>query len=303
MRASPGILQGRGVRTPVDVVPTGVAVDEFRGGDGRSFRRRAGIPEDAFVIGHVGRLAEEKNLGFLARAVARLLAAVPRAHFLVVGDGPAADGIRRALAVVGATQRLHMPGKLVQPALADAYAAMDCFAFASLSETQGMVLAEAMAAGLPVVALDAPGVREVVDDGHNGRLLPHCDEAAFASALGECVEADVDTRRRWAQAVAETAERYSLARCAERALALYGELDGPEGQAEEDQDLWHMSLRRIRAEWDLLKGMAQAAGSSLGDELRHRRDRPGYLSPGSVRRSRAIRRWRRRGPPGPSPRT
>ncbi|MCS4504133.1 D-inositol-3-phosphate glycosyltransferase [wastewater metagenome] len=267
-----GILAARGVHTPIDVVPTGVDLAAFRGGDGASFRRRLGIDADAFVIGHVGRLAHEKNLGFLARAVARVLADAPHAHCVIVGAGAAEDDIRSACERAGVAARLHMTGKLVQPELADAYAAMDLFAFASLTETQGVVLAEAMAAGLPVVAIDAPGSREVVRDGENGRLLRDPDETAFAAAIEDAMarrEAGWDD---WQAAVAETARAYSLQACADRALALYRDLDGTEGQADEDHDLWHMSLRRIRAEWDLLKGVAQAAGTSLGDEFRNRRD-------------------------------
>lgn len=270
-----GILAGRGVRSLIDIVPTGVDLEAFRGGDGATFRRRHGIAAGAFLVGHVGRLAAEKNLAFLARAVTRLLAREPRAHCLLVGSGPEADELRAIFAGAGVGARVHMPGKLVQPELADAYAAMDVFAFASYTETQGMVLAEAMAAGLPVVAVDAPGAREVVVDDRNGRLLQEADEEAFANALGEALaRRDAEWRSEWAAGVAATAQAYSLDACADHALAIYHDLDGPRAPETEDQDLWHMSVRRIRAEWELIKGMAQAAGSSLGDELRERRDHP-----------------------------
>lgn len=260
------ILRERGVRTPVEVVPTGVVLERFRDGDGAAIRRRYGIPEDAFVIGHVGRLAEEKNLGFLARSVARVLAAEPDSHFLVVGAGPAEQEIRRACEDRGVGARLHLTGKLVQPALSDAYHAMDLFAFASRSETQGMVLAEAMAAGLPVVAIDAPGAREVVRDGYNGRLLTAPDEAAFAGAVREAMTRHAAGWDDWLAAVDDTARAYSLEACADRALEIYHQLDATEGQSDEDHDLWHTSLRRIRAEWNILKGVAHAAGAAFGEE-------------------------------------
>ena len=261
-----GVLRQRGVRTPIDVVPTGVELAQFTRGDGAAFRRRHRIPQDAFVIGHVGRLAPEKNLRFLARSVARVLVSHPRAHFLVVGAGPSESDIRQACVEAGVVGRLHLAGKQMMPALADAYHAMDLFAFASESETQGMVLAEAMAAGLPVVAIDAPGAREVVADGHNGRLLSAPGEELFARALEEALTMDPQGRRAWKLGVAETAERYSQQRCVDQALSLYSRLESGGEADREEHDAWHASLRRIRAEWELLKGMARAAGVAARDE-------------------------------------
>ncbi|MGD8429665.1 MAG: glycosyltransferase [Ectothiorhodospiraceae bacterium] len=259
------VLRRRGVRTPVDVVPTGVVLDQFTRGDGAEFRRRIGIPGDAFVIGHVGRLAPEKNLAFMARSVARTLRERPDAHLLVVGSGPSEQEIRGVFAAEGVAERLHMPGKLVMPELADAYHAMDLFAFASLSETQGMVLAEAMAAGLPVVALDAPGAREVVVDGHNGVLLRNADETTFAEALTRVMDLGDAESRRWREAVAETAGAYSLERCVDKALRIYRSMT-PGEPMPEDEDTWHASLRRIKTEWELLRGVARAAGAAARTE-------------------------------------
>jgi glycosyltransferase involved in cell wall biosynthesis len=165
------LLQERGVVTPIKVVPTGVQLENFAQGDGRVVREQLRIPKDAFVVGHLGRLAPEKNLEFLAQAVADFVGSHPDAHFLVIGAGPSEDSMRAIFARAGIAARLHIAGILQQQQLADALHAMDVFAFASQSETQGMVLTEAMAAGLPVVVLDAPGAREVVKDQQNGRLL------------------------------------------------------------------------------------------------------------------------------------
>lgn len=259
-----GTLRRRGVTTPIEVVPTGVVREQFAQGDGAAFRARLGIPAEARVVGHVGRLAAEKNLGFLARAMAAVAVRRRDVHCLVVGAGPAEAEIRAAFRRAGVGERLHLAGKRVQPELADAYHAMDCFAFASLTETQGMVLAEAMAAGLPVVALDAPGAREVVRDGANGRLLPVQDETAFAAALEDVLGLTGAERERCLAAVAETAAVYDLEACADHALAVYQRLDASGPEPGPDRDAWHASLRLVRAEWELLKGMAQAAGAAFG---------------------------------------
>ena len=116
-------------------------------------------------------LAPEKNLEFVTRAVAQFLKKEPKAHFLIGGTGPSEEPIKEIMAKEGLTDRLHLAGMLKGKDLVDAYHAMDVFVFASQSETQGLVVTEAMAAGIPVVAVDAPGVREVVKDFVNGRLL------------------------------------------------------------------------------------------------------------------------------------
>src|SRR5262249_7317091 len=144
------ILRERGVSVPVSAIPTGIDPGRFAEGDGRAARARHGVPEGAFVVGHVGRLAPEKNLPFLARAVAGFLRTCERAHFLVVGSGPSEEEVGRTFADAGLADRLHLTGTLEGQELADAYHALDVFAFASQSETQGMVLAEAMTAGVPV---------------------------------------------------------------------------------------------------------------------------------------------------------
>src|SRR5690606_25150250 len=93
------------------------------------------------------------------------------------------------------SDRLRVAGQLDAQPLADAYHAMDLFAFASQSETQGMVLAEAMTAGVPVVAVDAVGAREVVDNGVNGRLLASEDAASFTAALTQVEQLTSDERQ------------------------------------------------------------------------------------------------------------
>ena len=216
------LLRRRGVAAPISVVPTGLNLSAFQAGDGARFRGRFGIPADGVLVGHIGRLAPEKNLAFLTRAVVRFLREKPTARFAVVGSGPSQAAIRAICAAANLQDRLVLTGKLTGQDLADAYRAMDVFGFASLSETQGMVLTEAMAAGVPVVALDGPGVREVVRDGENGRLLPIEDEAAFAAALMDVAGRDAAQRRALRRAAEKTAEAFAIDRCADLALDLYG---------------------------------------------------------------------------------
>lgn len=261
------ILRSRGVETPMTAIPTGIDPELFANGDGRAARQAHAIPDNAFVVGHVGRLAPEKNLGFLARAVAAFVRGEPRAHFLVVGSGPAEAEVKEAFDAASVADRLHMPGALQGQTLADVYQAMDVFAFASKSETQGMVLAEAMTAGMPVVAVDATGVRDVLTDGECGRLLMNEDEAEFTAALKELAD-HPERRRALAEGARRAAEPYSLSNCAERALHLYGSLIGHDPRnRNEDDSVWNSALRVIEAEGDIWGARLGAAVQAVNDVL------------------------------------
>jgi 1,2-diacylglycerol 3-alpha-glucosyltransferase len=220
-----------------------------------------GCRKRGLVVGHLGRLAPEKNLPFLARAVAHFLKQHGSGTFLVVGTGPSEEEIKRIFAEAGLAERLHFAGKLQGRELVEAYKAMDVFAFASHSETQGMVLAEAMAAGVPVVAVDAPGAREVVHSDSNGELIPADDEQAFADALERVVGNGHAARAREAL---KTAEEFSMRHCAERMLTLYEQLVRQELERHPpDAPIWEAALDRIKAEWDLVANVAQAALAAL----------------------------------------
>ena len=261
------ILKERGVSAPIGAIPTGIDPNQFADGDGAAARRKYGIPEGAFVVGYVGRLALEKNLPFLARAVASLVRSDPKAHFLLVGSGPAEADVKAIFEEAGAQDRLHPSGPLQGQELSDAYHALDVFAFTSLSETQGMVLAEAMTAGVPVVALDAPGSRDVVEEGKNGRLLTEENENAFVAALAD-LAGSPQRLRAMSEAARQTAQEYSLERCADRVLDLYAGLIGSNRrQRDEDDGVWGTVVRRLEAEWDLWHTRFDAAFKAINDTL------------------------------------
>lgn len=262
------VLKERGVVTPISAIPTGIDVKKFAQGDGDAARRTHGVPEDAFVVGHVGRLAPEKNLAFLSEAVVKFLRRESAARFLLVGGGPMEAEIRRIFAGHGLEDRLHMMGPLRGQVLIDAYHAMDVFAFASETETQGMVVAEAMAAGLPVVGVDAPGVREVVKDRENGRLLPVADAEAFADAIEDLANRSPDDRERLKAAAQRTAEGVSLERCADRLLKVYqGAKRRVDAATDVDASPWAQGKRLIEAEWSLWTTRAGAAVETLTEQL------------------------------------
>lgn len=263
------LLQGRGVNSPIHIVPTGVELERFQQGNGDDFRQRMGIPKDAFLVGHLGRLAPEKNLDFLAQSVARFIKQYQikqgvEVHFLVVGQGPSENNIREILTQAGLSQCLHIAGIQTRQQLANAYHAMDVFAFASNSETQGMVLTEAMAAGKAVVALDAPGAREVVQDGVNGRLLQESSTAAFADALEWVAQQPTNVQHSIKQAALATAKQFSMPNTAAKALHHYQQLCASQTiHSAKKLEAWEHLRSLISAEWEIIEGVAKAASASL----------------------------------------
>jgi len=255
------LLRQRGVKAPLAVLPTGVDTGQFRGGRGDAARVRWGIPPDAPLLGYVSRLAPEKNLAYLARAVALCLRRMEHAHFIAAGAGPAAETMEAIFAEAGVTARTRFTGSLTHQPLLDVYAAMDVFAFSSQSETQGMVLVEAMAAGAPVVALDGPGVREIVRDRLNGRLLPgHAPPETFSRALCGVLRLPAHARHAMAKAARRTAYRHTTSRCAKKALGLYettiAQYRARDGNASGD---WESLLKMIEQEWLLWADRLAAA--------------------------------------------
>ena len=261
-------LRRRGVVRPIEVVPTGIDYHRFAGGDGRAFRKAAGVSENDFVAGFVSRIAPEKNMVFLCHAVSLFLRKHRQAHFFLIGKGPSEADAKRIFRQEGVDDRLHLFGILKGRELVDAYHALDVFAFASHSETQGLVLTEAMAAGVPVVGVDASGVREVVNDYSNGRLLPSDDEDAFCDALHWVLTRSAAERKELTRKALHTARAYGKDVCAQKALERYAALVEGESRRAKDHvpGPWDDAMRRIKVEWDLLANIARATGAVLESE-------------------------------------
>jgi len=261
-------LRQHDVNTPVSVIPTGVDIDRFERGSGRRFRERCGISEQDFIIGHVGRLAPEKNLSFLAEAVSAFMQKYAHVHFVVVGSGPSRESIEQIFNAHKTNWRLHLLGKLQGQDLVDAYHSMDVFAFSSKSETQGLVLVEAMAAGTPVVALEASGVRDVLMHRQNGCMPESESVEAFAAELEWIYRLSTKQRNDLVQNARQTARGFSIQATADQAIALYEHLSQQAlTDMPKDDSLWHTSLEQIKAEWEVFTNFSSAVTSAIqGDQ-------------------------------------
>ena len=259
------LLANNGVTAPVSVIPSGIDRELYAGGDAARTRKLLLIPADAPIVGHVGRLAPEKNLAYLATALCEFLAENRDTYLIVTGDGPMRVRMSARFRQKGLNNRVRFTGVLTGADLADVYKAMDIFAFSSLSETQGLVLAEAMASGTPVVALDAPGAREVVRDRANGRLLPaDASYGEFAATLSELLRCGEEERADMRIKALKTAEAFSSETALTRTIALYENLRASGGPpVKPASDLWQTTKRRIAREVELLGNVAQAVSDAV----------------------------------------
>lgn len=218
-----GMLRRSGVRTPVVVIPTGIEVEHFRRGRREYFRRRYHFDQEAKVLLFVGRLAPEKNLSTLLAIFREVVQEEPQARLVLVAGGPERERLEKMAQAFNLGEKVVFTGVLSAQDLADAYAGADVFVTASLTETQGLVLAEAKAAGLPVVAMAAGGVVDMVEDGKDGFLVPPHDRHTFQKRVLQLIR-DEELRRVMGQQAWSKAEELSAQRCVQRLLQLYQEL-------------------------------------------------------------------------------
>ena len=215
-------LTARRVGTTIAVVPTGVDLAHFAPGDARAARRELGLPVDDTVLLYVGRLDREKSVDRVLLAFERIAGTLPGARLWLVGQGKESQALQRQAAASPAAERIYFAGVREHARLAVWYQAADLFLFASETETQGLVLAEAAACGLPAVAVLAPGSDEVVRDGDSG-ILTKGDPAALAeAAIGLLLDAERRAGMRVrARAIAEA--EFDVERQITRTLDVYAE--------------------------------------------------------------------------------
>ena len=152
------------------VIPTGLDIAPFKEADGVALRAEWGWSDDKVIIS-VGRLAEEKNWVTLLQAFALAQRKQPNLRLVLVGDGPQAQSLRQVAGELGLMEYVLFAGRVPFDQVPTYLKAADLFAFASVTETQGLVTLEAMAAGLPVVAVEASGTQDIVEDGAQGFLV------------------------------------------------------------------------------------------------------------------------------------
>ena len=228
------VLLEYGVSTPIHVLPTGLPADRFNPGIGERFRTQAQIPAGRPLVTYVGRVAHEKNIEFLVNVFVEVRRTVTDAMLVIAGEGPARESLRQMVVRLGLERDVHFAGYLDRnTALLDCYAAANVFVFASRTETQGLVLLEAMAQGAPIVSTAELGTRSILKTGC-GALVVEEQLQPFSAAVvrllqDETLRSDLSERgrayaRTWSSAImarrlADLYESLRLSPGAERVTA------------------------------------------------------------------------------------
>ncbi|MBS3885840.1 MAG: glycosyltransferase family 4 protein [Firmicutes bacterium] len=211
------IVAGR-IETTVQAIPTGIEIEEFIAPDRLWLRREYGIAADVKILLHLGRLGKEKNVSFLLKAYSAISKKHPDTKLVIVGEGPERKALQEEATQLGLLDVLFT-GKLSRRRVVDSFASADLFVFASTTETQGLVLGEAKAAGVPTVAVKALGAAEMVTDGVDGFLTPLSLEL-FAARVDQLLAND-GLRRVMAERALLEAEKISSTTMAQRILLAY----------------------------------------------------------------------------------
>ena len=207
-----------GITRQVSVIPTGIDLSPYDQADGQAVRTARGWGDDTVLIS-VSRLAQEKNWGTLLRAVARVFSRREGVRLVAIGDGVERQAIEKLARELGIADRVDFIGKVPFTEVPNYLRAADLFCFASVTETQGLVTLEAMAAGLPVVAVNASGTGDAVEHGRQGLLTPN-DSEALAQAIEQLLDNPAQLAE-FSQAARKQAESFSLPRQAEKMLTAY----------------------------------------------------------------------------------
>ena len=180
-------LVRHGVDTPITVIPTGVPQPHLISrADARQTR---GIPPDQRILLYVGRLAQEKNLDVLLGMAKIVTASDPKSRLWLVGDGPYREACLSLASKFGIGDKVRFVGSVPRQEVDKFYAAADLFTFASVTETQGLVLNEAMQYGIPAIAVDGGGASEAIVPGENG-FATRNDETSLAETVLKVLEDD-----------------------------------------------------------------------------------------------------------------
>jgi len=214
------LIRDYGLQDRFTVIPTGIDLEPYRSADGSGLRASKSWGEDKVLVS-TGRLAPEKNWETLLRSAAIVHRGHPELRVVLIGDGPEKEKLQSLAAELGIADRVTFTGQLPFSEVAVYLKAADLFGFASVTETQGLVTMEAMAAGLPVVAVDASGTRDIIDDGQQGFLVSN-DAESLAAAITRLLESPQNIRNFGNHAL-EKAKTFDVNHLAKKLVKVYGQ--------------------------------------------------------------------------------
>lgn len=213
------LLQSWGVEKPIEVLPTGISLQNFQRRDSRLFKAKYNIFDEEKVVLYVGRLALEKKVDFLLRSFAKVLQKYKNVHLILVGSGSKENDFRNLCQNLGIKSKVTFTGLLEKEEAEKVFGSSDIFAFPSDTDTQGIVVTEAMAAGTVPVVVDALGPGDIVEEGITG-FKTGLHETAFADKILKLLK-DQKLWRKLSQNAKEEAKNYSIEKTAQKLEKIY----------------------------------------------------------------------------------
>lgn len=210
-------LRRHSVKRPITVIPTGIPGTSFF--DRSEMRLSLGIAPDQKILLYVGRLAKEKNLETLLQAAALAFRDDPRLRLWLVGDGPHREACLQLIRALGIGDRVRFVGFVPREEVDKYYAVADLFVFASITETQGLVVQEAMSYGLPAVAVAGGGASEGIENGMNGFIVKN-EAHELANHITGALEDDLELAR-LSDGARRSVRQYSTAHMTEKVVEVY----------------------------------------------------------------------------------
>ncbi|NJC98024.1 MAG: glycosyltransferase family 4 protein [Anaerolineales bacterium] len=207
-----------GLRDHYTVIPTGIDLEPYRHADGEALRSQMGWQDDKVLIS-TGRLAPEKNWATLLNAAKKVHQKHPALRVVLIGDGPEKNALEELADELGIAERVTFTGAIPHSDVVTHLKAADIFGFASVTETQGLVTMEALAAGLPVVAVDASGTRDIIDDGEQGFLVRN-DADALADSIDRVLDSP-DAMQKFQDSALSKAREFGIENCTRKLVNVY----------------------------------------------------------------------------------
>lgn len=213
------IIRQNGVRTSIMNIPTGIETGDYKDGDPHWLRQTFHIPDNHRILLFVGRIGQEKNIEFLIKCFNIVQQQLPETSLVLVGGGPQEQELKEMVVSLGIQEKVIFTGTLDKKLVINCYLGADLFVFASVTETQGLVIGEAKAAGLPVVAIDAFGVKEMVTNERSG-YLTQLDEQEFVDRIIHLLQ-DHNLYDKMSAAAKQEAQLITAEACTKRLVEAY----------------------------------------------------------------------------------
>jgi 1,2-diacylglycerol 3-alpha-glucosyltransferase len=199
-------LQSYGVKKPIKVIPSGINIEKFKQSKGGLLKRILNLKNGPILL-FVGRLGKEKSVDFIIKSFRHVLKKAPAAQLVIIGEGPERKKLEKLSRRLSVINNTHFAGRIENSEISSAYKDADIFVFSSTTETQGLVVLEALASGVPVVAIDDPAY-ECIENGKNGYLVKK-NPKIFAEKILSII-LNKEEQKRMSLEAAKSSERFSV---------------------------------------------------------------------------------------------